>query len=149
MFFISAGSPSLSCLRPTYFQFRFCRRQIDAALYDRRTGSRRLAFRPFEERRKQIKWQRQNGPGAKRARCMPMRCLSVLRRASMPAFQPWPRRNQRCFCRTSRLWLKRPAPPVGARDKSLETRTIGRRIESSWRNVSGNGIGPKMEQDPI
>src|SRR6516165_2800441 len=46
-----------------------------------------------------------------------------------------------------RLWLKRPPPLVGERDKSLETRTIGRRIESSWRNVSGNGIGPKMEQD--
>src|SRR6266853_916359 len=39
---------------------------------------------------------------------MPKQCLSVLRRASIPALQPWPRRNQRCFCRAARVGLKRP-----------------------------------------
>ncbi len=39
---------------------------------------------------------------------MPKQCLSVLSRASMPVLQPWPRRNQRCFCRAARAALKRP-----------------------------------------
>jgi hypothetical protein len=61
MFFISAASPSLSCLRPTYFRFRFCRRQSEAlalklkrsnfpnALY-RYRSLERLAY-PLEELR--------------------------------------------------------------------------------------------------
>jgi len=43
-----------------------------------------------------------------KARCIPKQCLSVLIRASIPALQPWPRRNQRCFCRAARLGLRRP-----------------------------------------
>ena len=56
-------------------------------------------------------------------------------RASMPALQPWPRRNQRCFCRAARLGLKRPAPHFVVESRSWSTiNRSARHQESSPQN---------------